>query len=413
MAEVEVVLDQVGGQRVQEGRVDRLVRGADVVDRVDDPAAHEVAPDAVRDRRREVGVVRRRQPFGQRGPASQALAEVRSALDRHQVLRRHHRVRLRMQLLVVPALVEDDLLAGAEARTDAQAGEEGGHLVVLVLGPALERVVVALGADHPHAHEELGRRLHRLLRIAGGAEVAGGRLIEGTAGGRDQFADELVVGPVLLDCLAQPAAESQHALVAHELPVAAQQVAPLECPVVDVRVARDHLVDQAAPFLLGGRVVGEECAHPFGARDLSGEVERGAAEEGGVVDRRRGQNLDPLELLVDQLVDVVGLGQGSPLEAFAAAEHGGGRGGELAFVAHEQCAFAAAQPGHDRPGGTVLDRHRLRVATGDMRLAGDIAVPAVAVVRDDRRLLPHPRPVHEDLGRVDLEAFDPVAREIP
>ena len=412
VAEVKVVLDQVGGQRVQEGCVDWLVRGADVVDRVDDAAAHEVAPDAVRDRGREVRVLRRRQPVGERGPASETLTEVRRALDRHQVLRRHDGVRLRVQLLVVPALVEDDLLAGAEARADAEAGEEGGHLEVLVLGPALEGVVVALGADHPHAHEELGRGLHRLLRIAGGAVVAGGRLIEGAARGGDQFADELVVGPVLLDRLAQPAAEGEHALVAHELPVAAQQIAPLEGPVVDVGVAGDQLVDQAVPFLLGRRVVGEERAHRLRARDLAGEIERGAAQEGGVVDRRRGQNLDPLELLVDQLVDVVRLGQGGPLEALAAAEHRDRRGGELPFVAHEQGALAATETGGDRAGGRVLDRHRLRVAARDVRLAGHVAAAAVTVVGDDDRLLAHSRPVHEDLAGVDLKPLDAVGRRV-
>ena len=415
LAEVEVVLDQVGGQGVQEVGVDRLVRGADVVDRVDDPAAHEVAPHAVGDGRREVRVLRRRQPVGERGAAPDPLAplaEVRRALDRHQVLRRHDRVRLRVQLFRVAALVEHDLLAGAEAGPDAEAGEERGHLVVLVLGPALEGVVVALRADHPHAHEELRGGLHRLLRVAGGAVVAGGRPVERAAGGRDELADEPVVGPVLLDRLAQPAAEGQHALVAHELPVAAQQVAPLERPVVDVGVAGDQFVDQAVPLLLTRRVVGEEGAHPFRRRDLAGEVERGAAQEGGVADRRRRQHLDPLELLVDQFVDVVGLGQSGPLEALAAAEHGGRRGGELALVAHEQRAFAAAEPGRDGAGGRVLDGHRLRVAAGDVRFAGHVPAAAVGVAGDDDRLLAHPRPVHEDLAGVDLQPLDAVGRRV-
>ena len=271
---------------------------------------------------------------------------------------------------------------------------------------------MALGADHPHAHEELGRGLHRLLRIAGGAVVAGGRLIEGAAGGRDQFADELVVGPVLVDRFAQPATEGEHAFVAHELPVAAQQVAPLERPVVDVGVAGDQFVDQAIPLVLGRRVVFEEGAHRFGARDPAGEVERGAPQERGVVDRGRGLDLYPLELVVDQLVDVVGLGQGGPLEALAAAEHGDGRGRELPFVAHEQRALAATQAGGDGAGGRVLDRHRLRVAARDVRLAGHVAAAAVAVVGDDDRLLAHSRPVHEDVAGMDLEPLDAVGRRV-
>ena len=408
VAQIEVVLDQVGGERIEQLGVHWLVRGADVVDRVDDAAAHEVAPHAVRDRRREVGVVRGGQPVGQRRPASWALVRFRRALDRHQVLGRHHRVRLRVQLFGVAALLEHDFLAGAEARADAEAREERRHLEVLVLGPALERVVVALGADHAHAHEQLGRGLHRLLRVAGGAEVAGGGHIEGAAAGDDQLVHQLVVRPVVLDRLAQPAAEGEHALVAHELPVAAQEVAPLERPVVDVRIAVDEFVDQAVPLLLGRRVVGEEGAHRLGGRDPAGEIERHAAQEGGVVGRARRQHLDPLELPVDQFVDVVDLGQCRPFEALAAAEHGDGRGDELAFVAHEQCALAPAQACGDRAGGAVLDRHRLRVAAGYVRFAGHVATAAVAVVGDDDGLLPHRGPVHEDLAGVDLEPLDPV-----
>ena len=181
---------------------------------------------------------------------------------------------------------------------------------------------------------------------------------------------------------------------------------------VDVGVARDQFVDQAVPLLLSRGVVGEEGAHRVRARDPAGEIERGAAQEGGVVDRRRGQNLDPLELLVDQLVDVVGLGQGGPLEALAAAEHGGRRGRELPFVAHEQGALAAAETRGDGAGGRLLDRHRLRVAARDVRLAGHVAAAAVAVVGDDDRLLAHSRPVHEDLAGMDLKPLDAVGRRV-
>src|SRR5258707_5814380 len=42
--------------------------------------------------------------------------------------------------------------------------EEGGHAVVIVLRPALERMVVALGALHADAEEQLSRRLGQVLR---------------------------------------------------------------------------------------------------------------------------------------------------------------------------------------------------------------------------------------------------------
>ena len=43
--------------------------------------------------------------------------------------------------------------------------EECGHLVVLRLRPAVERVIVALGAPGAGAHQRLCRQLHLQLRI--------------------------------------------------------------------------------------------------------------------------------------------------------------------------------------------------------------------------------------------------------
>ena len=52
------------------------------------------------------------------------------------------------------------------------AGEPRGHAVVIVLRPALERVVVALGALHADAEEELGRRFRKRGRLLGNPIVS-------------------------------------------------------------------------------------------------------------------------------------------------------------------------------------------------------------------------------------------------
>ena len=61
----------------------------------------------------------------------------------------------------------DDLFVGQVALLAADLREEGGEAVVVVLGPALERMVVALGALDADAEEELGRRLDRSSRGRG------------------------------------------------------------------------------------------------------------------------------------------------------------------------------------------------------------------------------------------------------
>ena len=67
VAEVEAVRDEVPLEPVEQLGVGRGVARADVVDRVDDPPAEEVAPDPVRRRSGEVRVLGGRQPVGEPG----------------------------------------------------------------------------------------------------------------------------------------------------------------------------------------------------------------------------------------------------------------------------------------------------------------------------------------------------------
>ena len=61
----------------------------------------------------------------------------------------------------------DHLVVGQVALLAADLREEGGEPVIIVLRPALERMVVALGALDADAQEELGRRLDRSSRGRG------------------------------------------------------------------------------------------------------------------------------------------------------------------------------------------------------------------------------------------------------
>ena len=55
---------------------------------------------------------------------------------------------------------------GSSAPLAADLGEERGEAVIIVHRPAVERMVVALGALNAHAHEHLGDVLGDFQRVA-------------------------------------------------------------------------------------------------------------------------------------------------------------------------------------------------------------------------------------------------------
>ncbi len=173
-------------------------------------------------------------------------------IDRLAVQRRgrHDLVRARMPH-VARRSHDHDRLAAEQAELlavlGADAGEERGEAVVVVLAVLLERMMVALGALQPHAEEELGRRLGQLRRIVGDAVVVGRAARVDRALGRDQLADELVERLVGAERLLDPVVHGPHALLAQLVAGVADQVGPLERPAGGVLVVVDVL----------GRVAGE------------------------------------------------------------------------------------------------------------------------------------------------------------
>src|SRR4051812_9552893 len=78
----------------------------------------------------------------------------------------------------------------------SQPGEEAGQAVVIVLAPALIRMMMALGTLQSEAKEHLGGVGDWLVELVVAhlpEPVNGGRLLP-FAGGRDNAADKLVVG---------------------------------------------------------------------------------------------------------------------------------------------------------------------------------------------------------------------------
>ena len=78
MLQIELVLDEVARQSVEKLRIAGWIRGTHVVDRIDEPDAQVMAPDAIADRPREIGIVWGRHPVNQlaRGSSPFATATV-------------------------------------------------------------------------------------------------------------------------------------------------------------------------------------------------------------------------------------------------------------------------------------------------------------------------------------------------
>ena len=158
-------------------------------------------------------------------------------------------------------------------------------LVVLVLRPALERVVVALVAVEPDGQEQLRRVLHRRRPGRGGScsTTAGGFSRVRPAGRQDLARRTGRRACSSATCVADPLAEGGGALVAEELAVDLEQVGPLVRPVLDVVVAADQPVDQRVA--LGSRVAACRRGRP-GRRRPSAAGRSGRGRRGGGTRRR-------------------------------------------------------------------------------------------------------------------------------
>ena len=249
LLEVVAVLDEVGREAVEQLVVAGGVGVAEVVDRLDDPPADQVKPDPVDQALGEERVVGARQPGRQADPPvfGRRVVEDRAA----QRLGLHLAARARLADVARPGGV-DHLFVRQIALLAADLREEGGEAVIVVLRPALERVVVALGALNAHAQEELRRGLDGRFGIAADPVIVGGRVLERRAVGRQQLADQLVHRQVALQALANPAMEDVGPLGLDQSAVRAEDVGELQGPEVVKLGTDEEPVDDVVAASGGG-----------------------------------------------------------------------------------------------------------------------------------------------------------------
>ena len=303
----------------------------------------------------------------------------------------------------------DGLVAGGGVFFEIYAGEKGGELEILVLGPAFEGVVVAGVAVEAGGEEEVGGVLHRL---GGGAEnfvVTRGGVFAVGAGRGEDFLGELIVGRVGGDFLADPVAETFRALFAQELAVHLEEVGPFVGPVVDVVGRADEAVDDGVAFPAGRAGVGEEFADLGGSGREAGEVEIDAAEKLLVGAEAGREYFEALPFGGGEAVDAVPFFRLVPDEAGAVAHDGDGGGGVIALVAGEDGSFAAAERGDEAAAfgeGDVL------VAGFDEALGGDVALAAVGVGGEDAHLLLGADGLEDGILGSDFDAGDARGGEV-
>ena len=275
--------------------------------------------------------------------------------------------------------------------------------VVLILGPALERMVVALVAVEAHAEEGLRDILRHLAGIAQCPEVIAGGILKGAALGEHEVANHLVVRTVGDQLLLDPSTEHPDALFPEVLGIALEQIGKFVGPESGEGARSDQLVDQGVTLGLRRRGIGEKGADPVRRGRLTGEIEEHTSDKLRIGARGGGIDLHPLELGVDVMIDLAALGHSRKLIPGAVAhDHHFTRRIEP-FVADQHRHFAASQRGQR---GVLHQRHFLVVARQD-GLAGDVARGAVGIGGEDEELLLTTGQVHLDLLRQDSNLLRP------
>ena len=153
---------------------------------------------------------------------------------------------------------------------------------------------------------------------------------------------------------------------------------------LDEVLAADQPVDHGVALRARVAMIVEKRPHVGGRRRQTGQIEIDAAEEFGVAAQARGQDLHPLPLGGDQLVDLAPGFRRLPDKTAAVAHHRerGRRVGT--FVAGQHRGLAAAHGGeHALPVG---GRH-FGVAAFNERLAGHVAGGRVGIGCHDPHLL--------------------------
>ena len=406
--EPESGVDEEPSEVVEEFRVRRPVRRAEVVEGLDDAATEVLVPDAVDRGACELQLLCPDDPVREDLPAARSGRDL--GFPATEEARRHRLLRHWVLNLAVAVLVPDPPVL-AVAVLDARAGHEGRKAVEIVLCKVFQRMVVALGALKPLAQKQTrdgGNRLFDLELLEHEVdrrvpEVAGGQH-GGVALGGEHRTDGVVIRPVLSNRVVKPALERAVGATLRVVLGIAEPVLELHEPVGGVLVPVQQSIDECGPLV--GIGVREELPGLPGCRKDARRVQMRPAQERPVVGHGKGLDVDVAELAEDMLVDQV--------RRLRMTEGGGG--GALDDDELRRCSLAhgpcrdgghAGVPGDDQAvPGHCDDR---LVVDRIAHLARHVASRAVGQAPDDDDRLLRSGTLKDLFGGMHLESLQPDA----
>ena len=209
LLEIVVVIDKLGREGLKQFRVAGGIGNAHVVNGVGNPNPEKVSPYDIDHVLGEPRILLGGEPSGDRFTTGLVLDLGRSV--RAEEL--GDGIGLGDRVGDLSATVEDDLLVRIFSRLLSDLGKKSRKAVVVIHGPAVEGMVMALGTLNSRSHEDLGHVLGALLHIVLELEVVGGRALEGPAAGGKQLIDDLVEGLVVGHLVPQPFVPEEGGLV--------------------------------------------------------------------------------------------------------------------------------------------------------------------------------------------------------
>ena len=289
-------------------------------------------------------------------------------------------------------LAEDVDFRGSCAAFLRDSAEEGREAIVVIHGPAVEWMMMALGALDAGAKEQLSsilRALHGLAGIPEGRRVEiRGRVGEIAAFTADEIADDLMERAVGRNLAAEPLmvlvggpARTSGIDVVIAVRADLKDFRPLHGP--DVREFRrgQQFVDESIAFVR--RRIRREGREFFRRRRQARQIKTESAEEGGVVRRQRRRNLKLPQPRKDRFVDEIDRGDGfRPCEVVRFREHDDFRTRrEFIESAEDPCAAAVG-----RREDTITADGGGRFVIGKKESEPrDIAAGAIRIIGHDHR----------------------------
>src|ERR1044071_1295663 len=216
-------------------------------------------------------------------------------------------------------------------------------MIILVLGSALEGMVVALIAIESRCQKEVSGVLHRFGRRAKNLPIARCGILAIGPRRSQNFSSKLVVRRVLLDRVANPRAKALGALTAQELAVALKQVSPFIGPEIDVVGATNKTVHDGITFYSGLASIVEECPDIFGRWWQPGEIQVYPANKFQICAKLGRLDLHSLPLGCDKLIDFAPCLWFLPNETSTVAHDRDCCGSIVTFVTRQNRSFTAAQ----------------------------------------------------------------------